>query len=64
MWDLGRSQASEFPCRVLDRPERVGYAALSISLSRLKSLGADNRIFEKIINFHFELLAQELPAQQ
>jgi hypothetical protein len=62
MWDLGYSQASEFLCRVLDRPERVGYAALSILLSRSESLGADNRIFKEIANFYFELLAQELLA--
>jgi hypothetical protein len=64
MWDLGRSQASEFLCRVLDRPERVGYTALPIPLSRSESLGANDRIFEEIANFHFELLAQELPARQ
>jgi hypothetical protein len=57
MWDPGRSQASEFPCRVLDRLERVGYAALPIPLSRLRSLGADDRIFEEIANLYFELLA-------
>jgi hypothetical protein len=64
MWDLGRSRASEFPYRVLDRPKRVGYATLSIPLSQSESLGADNRIFEEITNFHFKLLAQELPARQ
>ena len=61
MWDPGRSQASESLCRVLDRPEKVVYAALSIPLSRSGSLGADDG---EIANFHFELLAQGLPARQ
>jgi hypothetical protein len=62
MWDLGRSQAFEFLCCVLDRPERVGYTTLSISLSRSESLGVNNQMFREIANFHFELLAQKLPA--
>jgi hypothetical protein len=37
---------------------------LLISLSWLKSLSVNNRIFKEIANFHFKLLAQELPAQQ
>jgi hypothetical protein len=64
MWDPGRSRASESLCRVLDRPERVGYATLLILLSRSGSLGANDRIFGEIANLHFELLAQGLPARQ